>query len=99
LTANKGLFIYNKSTGKTICAEHIKEGELWYNFTNDVNGGPGTRSNSFPRHSIHDNILVTCHNAYEFFDTGGNESSQIKKLKSKLSPNDNPVLAVIKIKQ
>jgi len=97
LTANKGLFIYNKNTGKTICAEHIKEGDVWYNFTNDVSGGPGTHSNSFPRYSDQNNVLVTYHNAYEFSDTEGNESSQIKKLKSKLSPDDNPVLTLIKI--
>ncbi|RLD87927.1 MAG: hypothetical protein DRJ29_17720 [Bacteroidetes bacterium] len=99
LTANKGLFVYNKNTGETICTEHFKEGEVWNNFTNDVTGGPGTRSNSFPRYSIQNNLLVTYHNAYEFFDTEGNESSQIKKLKSKLSPDDNPVLALIKIKK
>lgn len=99
LTANKGLFVYNKKSGKTICADHLKDSDVWYNFINDVNGGPGTRSNSFPKYSIQNNLLVTYHNAYEFFDTEGNESSKIKKMKSKLSPDDNPVLAFISIKK
>jgi 6-bladed beta-propeller len=98
ITANKGLFIYNKNTGKTICAEHIKEDEVWHNFTNDITGGPGTKSNSFPKSPVQNNVFVTYHNAYEFFVVAGKESSQIKQLKLLLSPNDNPVLALVRIK-
>lgn len=99
LASSKGLFCFDKTQNETFCSDAIKDDDQWYYFSNDLNGGPNTKSNSFPRHSVQNNILVTYHHAYEFFDSEGNESPQIKKLKSKISPDDNPVLALIKIKR
>jgi hypothetical protein len=99
LASSKGLFCYDKLQNETFCSEAFKSDDQWYYLSNDLNGGPNTKSNSFPRHSVQNNILVTYHHAYEFFDIEGEVGMQIKDLKSKLSPDDNPVLALIKIKR
>jgi len=98
LTTSKGLFFYDKIERESFCSTFIKSPDHWYSFINDLNGGPHTKSNSFPKHAVKNNVMVTYHNAYEFFDTEGSEGPEIKKLKSNLSPDDNPVLALITIK-
>lgn len=99
LTTSKGMFFFDKLERESFCSNFIKSPDHWYSFVNDLNGGPNPKSNDFPKHAVQNNVMVTYHNAYEFFETEGNESLQIKKLKSALSPDDNSVLALIIIKK
>jgi hypothetical protein len=99
LAGSKGLFFYDKLLDRTLCSDFIKGEEDWFSFSNDLNGGPDMKSYSFPKHPLDNNTLVTFHHAYEFFEEGRNENAQVNALKSTLSPDDNPVLAVIHIKK
>jgi hypothetical protein len=99
MTGSKGHFLYDKKQDLTRCCEFTRNGDVWYTYVNDLNHGPDPKSSDFPKHRVQNNTLVTYHHAYEFFETNRDESPEIRKLKTRLSPDDNPVLALVKIKQ
>jgi hypothetical protein len=99
MLANKGMFFYDKILAETYCCEFKQTGEKWYNFENDVTGGP-TFNTSFPFHAVNNNTFVTYNHAYEFFEDGVDLSNpKIKKLLQNLQPDDNPVLVLVKLKE
>lgn len=100
ISANKGLFVFDKTNGKTYCSEYQKNGEKWYALMNDINGGPTFFANNFPKYHLTNNTLVTFNHAYEFFEEGVDTNNhQIKELLKTLQPDDNPVLVLVKLKE
>jgi len=99
ITTSKGVFFYDKKTKETHCSNYIElTGDKWINFINDITSVP-VKSFVKSISTINDNILLSHNEAYEFFETEGDDSPEIRRLKSTLSPDDNPILTLIKLKK
>jgi hypothetical protein len=100
MLANKGLFFYDKTSGKTQCCEFNRLNQKAYNFKNDLTKGPTLITTSFPFKEVDNNTFVTFNHAYEFFEDGVDTTNpKIKKLLQNLQPEDNPILVLVKLKK
>lgn len=98
IVTNKGVFIYDKKEKLTTCANFMKQqNNRWTNFLNDISSYP-IKSLGQYHLSINNNALITYNDAYEFFESEYNQNKLQGKL-TNLSPDDNPVLVIIKLKE
>jgi|GEM_PF-4456792 len=100
MLSNKGMFFFDKILDENFCCEFSQTGEKWYNFENNLTGGPTLIPTSFPMNAVENNTFVTFNHAYEFFEDGIDTSNpKIRKLLQNLEPDDNPVLVLVKLKE
>ena len=99
ITTNKGLFFYDKLRKKTYCSNYFQVDNSWVNFTNDITSFPIKPFSKSPS-VIHNNTLISHNDAYEFFANGSNQSQiKLPDVLKDLSPEDNSVVVLIKLKQ
>lgn len=96
LRTNKGVFIYDKIKEETYCANYQKINNNWGIFDNDLTQNSKLMVN-FP-FVINNNMFLVHNNAYEFFEENATQLKLPDVLKN-LTPEDNPVIALIKLKE
>jgi hypothetical protein len=99
LSANKGLFIFDKVRNETFCCNYEKENNIYSLFRNDLTPGPNLKVFIYNYH-INNNTQISYNTAVSFFDKNSQKLlTGIPASLKNLKPSDNQVLVKIKFKK